>query len=96
MGMKDFETEELIAALNKNAAELRDVATAIELAVGILRPCEPPTKEETKDALMALYRAGKSETVAAIIRRHGADRFENLDPSQYAAVKFEAEESANE
>ena len=75
------------------AAPAAEPAPVVEVPVVASTPSAPPagaTKEQTQNALVALIKANKRDTVVKILGEHGAQSVSALAPEHYAAVHAKA------
>lgn len=79
--------------LTQTAEELRDFYCTDEPTQKSEEPV--PQKivslEEVRAVLAEKSRAGKTAAVKELLRRHGADKLSNIDPSEFAALLADAE-----
>lgn len=78
------------------AAPAAEPAPAVEAPAAVSTPTASPvgtssvTKEQTQNALVALIKANKRDTVVKILGEHGATSVSALAPEHFAAVHAKA------
>lgn len=99
---KMSELDTVIKDLRTAAAAINDAAdTLLELFSGKTadtpeqRPQPTPSMEEVRAILAKASRKGFTDRVRELLRKHGANKLSEIDPSEYAALVKDAEELDN-
>lgn len=80
--------------LTQAAEQLRSYYSADEPPKEEPKTAEPQktvTLEEVRAVLAEKSRAGKTTAVKELLRKHGADKLSDIDPSEFAALLADAE-----
>lgn len=90
------ELSKLVLELKKCSETVASISAKLETLaatkVEVVKPAEKPlTLEEVRKVLADKARAGQTAAVKELLVKHGGNRLSAIKPSEFAALKAEAE-----